>query len=230
MAEVLDRPAMLQGISTVAGRYIIGDSAIHPGINLFACRLRWLSVEEYCVAAPVIPPVGEFISAMFGPFGHLRGRLTRHTTEGFVVALDHDTGGRASLAKRIETFRERPWTGVRDRRTDNRFMPAEPRSVIQRPDGWAQPCLIVDYSSSGAALSAAYQPEVGEVVTVGQLTAVVVRQFETGFAIRFFERHNPEDIEGLLEAPNEWRDAVRASNPSHASPDNGILETDAADG
>jgi hypothetical protein len=211
MAEVLDRPvAQLRGISTVAGRYIIGDVPVHPGINLFACRLRELSAESFAVAAPVIPAVGEPVSAMFVPFGHLRGRIARQTAEGFVVAIEHGTGTREALQRRMASFREKPRTGARERRAESRHMPAEPRSVIQRPDGWAQPCLIVDYSGVGAAVSAAYQPEVGEVVTVGRVTAVVVRQFETGFAVKFFERQAADDVEALLRAPEEWREAVRA--------------------
>ena len=210
MAGIFDRPGQaLRGISTVAGRYIIGDAPAHPGSNLFACRLRELSAHSFAVAAPVIPPVGEPVSAMFTPFGHLRGRVARQTADGFVVAIAHGTGTREALRRRMAGFREGMWAGGSERRADRRHLPVEPRSVVQRPDGWAQPCLIVDYSASGAAVSAAYQPEVGEVVTLGRVTGVVARQFETGFAVKFFERHPAEDIEALLHAPAQY-DAVRA--------------------
>lgn len=215
MAEVLEREAAgIAGISTVAGRYAIGDQPMHPGLNMFACRLRAISAAEFVVTAPVIPTIGERVRASFGPFGSLSGKIARHLDDGFAVAIAHAGDGRAELVARIASFRERPWTGTRERRMDHRFMPGEPRSVIGRPDGWAQPCLIVDYSASGAAVSAAFQPAVGEVVTIGQVTAEVVRLFDVGFAVRFFERQDPEEIESLLEAPEEWRSAARRAVPA----------------
>ncbi len=100
MAGILDRPGQaLRGISTVAGRYIIGDAPAHPGSNLFACRLRELSTHGFAVAAPVIPPVGEPVSAMFTPFGHLRGRVARQTADGFEQGGGHQRIARQARAR-----------------------------------------------------------------------------------------------------------------------------------
>lgn len=211
MSDVLERDDAIHGISTVAGRYVIGRQPMKPGINIFACRLRAISLTEFTVVAPVIPTLGETVSASFGPFGTLKGHVLRQTDEGFAVLLKLDPEARMALAIRLAAFRNRVWNGVRERRADHRFMPGEPRTVIARPDGWAQPCLIVDYSISGAAISAAFQPMVGEVVSIGQVTAEVVRLFDVGFAVRFFEKQDLDDIEALLEAPEEWRRAVQRS-------------------
>jgi hypothetical protein len=54
---------------------------------------------------------------------------------------------------------------------------------------------------------------VGEVVTVGKVTGEVVRLFDFGFAVRFFEPQEAEHIEGLLEAPDDWREVMRRSFP-----------------
>ncbi|UYO00292.1 MAG: PilZ domain-containing protein [Devosia sp.] len=217
MVEAAQRiSASLEGISTVAGRYVIGDQAMHPGLNLFACRLRSISPDRLTVTAPVIPGETEAVTLTFGPFGTLRGTVERLLEDGFAVTLEHEDDGESGLAAAIDGFRDRIWPGVRERRQDHRFMPGNPRSVIARPDGWAQPCLVVDYSVSGAAVSAAFQPAVGEIVTVGQITSEVVRLFDVGFAVRFFERQDPDEIESLLEAPEEWlemRRAARAPDP-----------------
>lgn len=218
MADLVDHPTVLRGISTVAGRYVIGDEAMHPGINLFACRLRDLSPDHFTITAPVIAQVGDIVTAIFGPFGRLRGHVERNSDDGFSVTIDHREGERAALEQAISAFRNRVWSGTRERRTDHRFMPGNPRSVLSRPDAWDQPCLVVDYSASGAAISAGYQPEVGEVVSIGQITAEVVRIFDVGFAVRFFEHQDIDEIETLLEAPEDWQRQMHRHAPVPLDP------------
>ena len=210
MSEVLERPTIaLHGIATVAGRYVIGAQPTHPGINLFACRLRMIGSDSLRVTAPVIPQVGEAVSASFTSFGTLNGTVSRQYEDGFEMQFEQDDAAREALNARITSFSEKLWTTSSDRRTAQRVMPSNPRTVIARPDNWSQPCLIVDYSISGAAVSAAFQPSVGEIVTVGKVTGEVVRLFDFGFAVRFFEPQSAENIEGLLEAPDEWREVMR---------------------
>jgi hypothetical protein len=210
VSEVLERPTIaLHGIATVAGRYVIGAQPTHPGINLFACRLRMIGSDSLRVTAPVIPQVGEAVSASFTSFGTLNGTVSRQYEDGFEMQFEQDDAAREALNARITSFSEKLWTTSSDRRTAQRVMPSNPRTVIARPDNWSQPCLIVDYSISGAAVSAAFQPSVGEIVTVGRVTGEVVRLFDFGFAVRFFEPQSADNIEGLLEAPDEWREVMR---------------------
>jgi len=210
LPEVLERPTIaLHGIASVAGRYVIGEQPTHPGINLFACRLRMIGSDNLRLTAPVIPQMGEQVTTSFNSFGTLTGRVTRQFEDGFEVSIEHDAAGRDRLNARITSFSEKLWTAETDRRAAQRVMPSNPRTVIARPDNWSQPCLIVDYSISGAAVSAAFQPEVGEIVTVGRVTGEVVRLFDFGFAVRFFEPQNADHLEGLLEAPDEWREVMR---------------------
>ncbi|SMQ64166.1 hypothetical protein SAMN06295905_0928 [Devosia lucknowensis] len=213
MSEVMERPTIaLHGIATVAGRYVIGAQSSHPGINLFACRLRMIGSDSLRLTAPVIPQLGEQVSTSFASFGTLNGHVTRQYDDGFELTFDQTGQERDALNARITSFSEKLWTASSDRRASSRVMPSNPRTVIARPDNWSQPCLIVDYSISGAAVSAAFQPAVGEIVTVGRVTGEVVRLFDFGFAVRFFEPQNAESIEGLLGAPDEWRDVMRRSS------------------
>lgn len=210
MPEVLERPTVaLHGITTVAGRYVIGEQSTHPGINLFACRLRMIGSDTLRLTAPVIPQKGERVSTSFNSFGTLTGRVTRQFDDGFEISIEQTASERERLNARIASFSEKLWTTETDRRVAQRVMPSNPRTVIARPDNWSQPCLIVDYSISGAAVSAAFQPEVGEIVTVGRVTGEVVRLFDFGFAVRFFEPQDADHLEGLLEAPDEWREVMR---------------------
>lgn len=211
MSDVIEPASIaLFGITTVAGRYVIGRMEdAEAGVNLFACRLRMIGSDVARLIAPVIPGPGERVAARFASFGTLAGRVRRQTEDGFEMSLDQDEAERRALGERITGFSERLWTGTRDRRSAKRSMPKNPRSMLARPDNWAQPCLIVDYSASGAAVSAAFRPEVGEVVTVGSITAEVVRLFDFGFAVRFFEPQDPATIESLLEAPDAWTALTR---------------------
>ncbi|MBJ3784468.1 PilZ domain-containing protein [Devosia sediminis] len=210
MSEGLERPTIaLHGIASVAGRYVIGDQAMHPGINLFACRLRMIGSDNLRVTAPVIPQMGEIVSASFTSFGTLTGTVTRQYDDGFEMGFVQSDAERDALNARITSFSEKLWTTTSDRRSAERVMPSNPRTVIARPDNWSQPCLIVDYSISGAAVSAAFQPAVGEIVTVGRVTGEVVRLFDFGFGVRFFEPQSADHLESLLEAPDEWRDVMR---------------------
>ena len=203
----------LHNISTVAGRYVLGPQARRPGVNIFACRLRTISPTEFVVSAPVIGALGETVSASFAPFGNLGGRISRHVADGFAVALDRDAAGQGELAGRIDAFRHKPWLGLADKRAEKRLMPAEPRSVIILEGGEVLPCLVVDYSASGAAISADVHPVIGAPVTVGHVPARVVRLFDVGFAVHFDTLQPADEIEDLLEAPTEWRKAVAVLTP-----------------
>lgn len=195
-------------VGSVTGRYVLGDASSVLGVNVFACRLRSVSSDSFVAAAPVVGELGEWVTASFAPFGTLHGRIEHHVTDGFVVQLTTDRAERKLLSQRIMAYRGRVWRGAADHRVADRFMPAEPRSVILPDQGGVYPCLIVDFSSTGAAVSAAINPPVGTRVTIGQITAEVVRLFDVGFAVRFDPLPATDDVERLLEAPDEWRDAV----------------------
>lgn len=201
-------------VGAVTGRYVLSDKPQRLGVNVFACRLRSISADGLIVAAPVVGAPGDAVTVMLGPFGTLHGKVVRHTQDGFVVALTGTAAERADLAERIDMFRNRLWTGTADRRKQMRFMPGEPRSIIIDAAGAVRPCLVVDYSASGAAVSADTTPSLGAPITVGQVAGHVVRHFDVGFAVHFDQVQSGEEIEDLLEAPEEWRDAVAVLHPT----------------
>lgn len=195
-------------VGAVTGRYVLGSRTSMLGINVFACRLRSVSPTSFVAAAPVVGRVGDEVTASFSPFGTLHGRISRHVVDGFVVDIDATEMERTALAMRIEAFRDRVWTGVADKRAERRFMPGEPRSVLITEDGMVVPCLVVDYSIAGAAVSADTHPAVGARITIGHVPGHVVRLFDVGFAVRFDAPQSQDEIEELLAAPSEWQDAV----------------------
>lgn len=208
-------------VGAVTGRYVLGDRASLRGVNVFACRLRSVSPTSFSAAAPVVGRIGDPITASFGPFGTLRGRIARHLTDGFAVDVEAGPVARDELAARIDAFRERVWTGVGDKRAEKRFMPSDPRSVIILEDRTVLPCLVVDYSASGAAVSADITPAFGQRMTIGQVAGRVVRLFDVAFALHFEDLQPADDIEALLAAPDEWRDAVAVIRSPRIDTDEG---------
>ena len=199
----------LNDIDTVTGRYVLGDDTAASGGDVLACRLKTISPTEFVATAPAVGSIGEVVRADFGPFGALHGRISRHVEDGFVVKLDGARAAQALLAERIEAFRRQPQSEeAADRRMGGRYLPAEPRSMLFAGPDIAVSCMIVDYSATGAVISAETRPAIGTAVTVGHMLAHVVRQYEFGFAVRFDNPHPDDDIETLLETPRAWRKAM----------------------
>jgi hypothetical protein len=97
-------------------------------------------------------------------------------------------------------------------------MPRDPRSAVVLGGGDVLPCLVIDMSASGIAVSADYEPALGEPLAVGRMIGRVVRRLEVGFAVQFIEPLGLEVVEELMRAPEEWERATRANAASRAVP------------
>jgi hypothetical protein len=214
LAELIEQQRQISGVT---GRYVLGADMV-PGLNVFACRLKSISADGFVAAAPVAGKVGDLLTADFAPFGTLHGRIARHAADGFVVEL---TGDGADLAQKIDQYQHRVWEGPAEKRGEERFMPGEPRSVILFGAGKVLPCLVIDYSASGVAVSADIELAEGTPVTVGQVCGKVVRGFDVGFAVKFDALQDRDEVEQLLEAPQEWREAVQVVTALRIDTDEG---------
>ena len=65
-------------------------------------------------------------------------------------------------------------------------------------DGTTQPCLVIDMSPSGVAVSAQLQPQIGTPLAVGACIGRVVRLLPDGFAVKFVEPLNRHELERRL--------------------------------
>jgi hypothetical protein len=198
------------------GRYTLASRAKMPGLQIFALRLQSISPIMMVASAPVRGKIGETATAHFLPFGNIRGPVARHIDGGFVIDIEGDDEDRRKLAARIDWFKKRTFSGVTDKREHHRFMPREPRSAIVLHSGVVMPCLVIDLSSSGAALSADYEPEIGEPLAVGKVVARVARRLDVGFAVQFVTPVDRQQVEEMVRAPDEWERATAlvSSEPS----------------
>lgn len=199
-------------IGAVMGRYALESRrARGRGVQVFACRLQSISPHMIVASAPVTGSIEEKITAHFQPFGTLRGQISRHIDGGFCIDIDSGTEERERLAGKIDWYKKRTFAGLSDKRQHKRFMPRDPRSVLLLPDGKLLPCLVIDISASGAAVSADVDPAIGSALAIGKVVARVVRQLEVGFAVQFVEEQDPDRIEETLHAPEQWAKAMQAN-------------------
>lgn len=195
------RSSDVRFIGALMGRYLLASRKNRSHrVQVFACRLQSISPQMMVASAPVLGAPGEELSANFEPFGTVRGRVERLIDGGFSMAIEANALERDLLVKRIGWYKKRVFHGVADKRTHRRVMPRDPRSTILFGDGTRLPCLIIDMSRSGAALSADIQPDLGTPLAVGRVVARVVRWLDVGFAVQFLTEQDPESVEERLHA------------------------------
>jgi hypothetical protein len=68
-------------------------------------------------------------------------------------------------------------------------------------DGSVHSCFIIDMSVSGVAVSAQPQPPIGMPLAIGACIGRVVRLLPDGFAVKFVETQNRQDLNRLLVRP-----------------------------
>ncbi len=193
------RSSDIRFIGALMGRYLLASRKNRSHrVQVFACRLQSISPQLMVASAPVLGAPGEELSANFEPFGTIRGRVGRLIDGGFSMAIETTTEERDLLIKRIGWYKKRVFHGVADKRAHRRVMPRDPRSTILFADGSRLPCLIIDMSGSGAALSADIQPDLGTPLAVGRVVGRVVRWLDVGFAVQFLVEQEPEALEDRL--------------------------------
>lgn len=193
------RSSDIRFIGALMGRYLLASRKNRSHrVQVFACRLQSISPQLMVASAPVLGAPGEELSANFEPFGTVRGRVERLIDGGFSMVIETSAEERDLLIKRIGWYKKRVFHGVADKRAHRRVMPRNPRSTILFADGSRLPCLIIDMSRSGAALSADVQPDLGTPLAVGRVVARVVRWLDVGFAVQFLIEQEPESLEDRL--------------------------------
>lgn len=174
-------------------RNSLGDRQTYP------CRAVNLSPHALALTSTsVTGRLGERVVATIDQLGTFDGSVIRLLKGGFVMTIDASEEDRDRLAAKIEWVEQHKNFDVTDKRSDTRFVPANPHSLIVFADGRAERCVILDLSVSGAALATATVPPLGAPLALSTIVGRVVRQFKGGFAMRFLGRENMEHIEAKV--------------------------------
>jgi hypothetical protein len=198
-AQCRDVDADVRIIANIPGRYSLADLRNTRGERrVFACRAVSLSCRSIALAAPVKGKVGDRVIAYIDRIGKLEGPIDRLLEHGFVMNIAASQEERNNLAAKIVWLESHKNHDVADRRTDKRTIPANPHSKMILSDGRVESCFVLDYSVSGAAVSADTVPDIGTVLAIGSVVGRVVRHFADGFAIQFVQRQNMDHVESML--------------------------------
>ncbi|BAM88484.1 conserved hypothetical protein [Bradyrhizobium oligotrophicum S58] len=172
-----------------AGSYTLPNWYDPQGrLRSFACRTTRVSPFRALLDVPVVGKVGDRLTSYFREFGTFEGEISDTVHGGFLLELEMTRAERARLAEKLVWLEKKQKDPtVRDARREARFVPDSPHSALTLADGRCIPCFVIDASMSGAAVSAAVQPEIGTPLAVGGCVGRVVRHFPDGFAVRFVD-------------------------------------------
>jgi hypothetical protein len=194
----------------VSGSYSLPrwyDSKGKP--RTFACRTKRVSPFRMIVDAPVVGKVGERLTSYFKDFGEFQCVISATMRSGFLMELEMTRARRAWMSEKLTWLEKKQKDStIKEFRRDARFVPQVPHTVLTLADGSMHPCFIIDVSTAGVAISCEYDPKVGTPLAVGACVGRVIRKFSNGFAVKFAEKQNRDDLVHLI---------VRSSLPLRAS-------------
>ncbi|MBV8754749.1 MAG: PilZ domain-containing protein [Hyphomicrobiales bacterium] len=165
-----------------------------------------MSALGMALAAPVVGAVGERVIVYSEAFGQLHGAITRPMSTGFAMSIVASAANREKIATKLQWLaKQKDVPDLPDGRRHARVAPKNPMATILLADGSLTSCLVIDFSSSGAAVSADLDPKLGTPLAVGKMVGRVVRRFDEGFAIEFTEKAALGEVERRLAASADRR-------------------------
>jgi hypothetical protein len=199
----------------VGGNYTLANWYDRQGKpRTFACRTTRVSPFRMMVDVPVVGKVGDPITSYFSDFGKLEGFISETMSRGFLLELEMTRSMREKLANKLAWLEKKlKDPSIPDVRKDARIIPATPHSTLIMADGTTHGCFVIDMSSSGVAVSAQVQPPIGMPLAIGTCIGRVVRLLPDGFAVKFVERQNRNDLDRLIARPVPPRSGAAKTAP-----------------
>ena len=168
-------------------------------LRTMACRTTRVSPFRMIVDVPVIGRVGDRITSYFGEFGEFEGCISDTKHGSILLELEMTPEKREWMADKLTWLEKKHRDpSIRDARKDARYIPQVSHTTLTLPDGRVTTCFIIDVSPAGVAVSSEVQPPIGMPLAVGSCVGRVVRIFETGFAVKFVEKQNLNDLSRLI--------------------------------
>ncbi|MDA9436077.1 PilZ domain-containing protein [Bradyrhizobium sp. CCBAU 51627] len=165
----------------------------------FACRTKRVSPFRMIVDVPVVGKVGERVTSYFQDFGEFQCTISATLKSGFLMELDMTRARRAWMSEKLTWLEKKQKDdSIRELRRDARFVPQASHTVLTLADGSSYSCFIIDVSMAGVAISCEYDPPIGTALAVGACVGRVIRKFDNGFAVKFAEKQQRDDLVRLI--------------------------------
>jgi len=185
---------------TVGGSYSLHNRYDHRGkLRHFACRTTRVSPFRMLVEVPVVGKVGDRLTTYFSEFGEFEGSISDARQGSFLLELEMPQQRRVWMAEKLTWLEKKQKDqGIQEARRDARLVPQTSHSTLTLADGSIHPCFIIDVSPSGVAVSAEHEPPIGTPLAIGSCVGRVVRRFPNGFAIKFVQKLDRNDVMRLI--------------------------------
>ena len=185
---------------TVSGSYSLHRWYDCEGkLRNFACRTKRVSPFRMIVDVPVVGKVGERVTSYFQDFGEFECTISATLKSGFLMELDMTRARRAWMSEKLTWLEKKQKdASIEDLRRDARFVPQASHTFLTLADGGNHPCFIIDVSTAGVAISCEYDPPIGTPLAVGACVGRVIRKFANGFAVKFAEKLQRDDLVRLI--------------------------------
>jgi len=151
----------------------------------YPCQSLDMSPGGLSLVVPVKGLVGERIVVYLEHIGRVEGQVVRHTELGLAMSIAATVRKRDKLASQLTWLANRHALGLPEDRRHERIVPRHTAVLVRRQDGRELPARLIDVSLSGAALTLAHRPQLGEALVLGRTAGRVVRHFEGGSAVEF---------------------------------------------
>jgi len=186
-------------------------------LRTFPCRTTRVSPFRMIVEAPAGGQIGETLTAYFSAFGEFEGTISDTTQGRFLFKMEMPEARRVQLAEKLAWIEKKLGDStIHDAREEARIIPPPSQSRLVLADGSTHSCVIIDMSPSSTAVAARVQPPIGTPLAVGSCVGRVVRVFDTGFAVRFLEKKNIDDLSRfIIVHPGRDLAAPAEDQPDH---------------
>jgi len=181
-------------------RYLCSDGAEH------ACLVVNISAGGALLRAKTPPAENEAVVIYIDDIGRFEAKVVRTGKHSFAV----DYRSRRSKTTRTADLLIQAMNN-NGRRIDRRVAPRirqDAHATVVLESGEAVPCSILDISLTGASLEIDPRPALGSVLTLGKMSAKVVRRHEKGVGVVF---------SGSAERMDDVMDGAAAPPPAGAS-------------
>jgi hypothetical protein len=168
-------------------------------LRTLACRTTRVSPFRMIVDVPVVGRIGDRITSYFGEFGEFEGSISDAKQGRILLELEMTPKKREWMADKLTWLEKRQKDpSILDARQDARHIPQDSHTTLTLADGSVHLCFIIDVSPASVAVSAEVQPPLGMPLAVGSCVGRVVRIFPTGFAVKFVERQDLNDLSRMI--------------------------------
>jgi hypothetical protein len=183
-------------------------------LRTLACRATRVSPFRMIVNVPLVGRIGDRLTSYFSEFGEFDGNISDTKQGSILLELEMTPEKREWMADKLTWLEKKQKDpSVQDEREHARFIPQTAHTRLTMADGSVHTCFVIDVSATGVAVCSELQPPVGMPLAIGSCIGRVVRVFATGFAVKFVDRQDVDDLSRMIVRSDQTTGQVSPPMP-----------------